>query len=71
MRKVLNRDEPIGPRGQLGAVLAVEQLVHGGHEFPDVAKDKEPHDGDRDAREAIFSLSQYAFVAVNRIPRSV
>ena len=45
--------------------LAVGQLVDGGDQLPDVAEDKEPHDGDGDPRQPAFLLLPHGVVVAH------
>ena len=53
VRDLLNVVHPIGPRSH-GADRD-RHLVGAGDDFPYVAEKKEPHDGERDARETVLA----------------
>lgn len=56
MRHVVDDQQPLRPIGQDLGLSAVDGLIHGGDQLPDVTKQEDPDDRHRDPRQAILRL---------------
>ncbi len=56
MRHVVDDQQPLRPIGQDLGLSAVDGLIHGWDQLPDVTKQEDPDDRHRDPRQAILRL---------------